>query len=68
MPILDPQGNEVKTMPEWHKDINLRNLMQWCGHWFTFETIDPNYDPDVIVFRYKEPTKATKRRNNAKRN
>jgi hypothetical protein len=52
-------------MPEWHKDVQIMSLMCWQGHFFTFEGIDPDHDPNVIFFRYKEPTKATKRRNNA---
>ena len=68
--IVDASGNEVKQaeMPEWHKDIQPGNLVQWCGHWFTFEGIDPLHDPDVVIFKYKEPTNATKRRNSAEKN
>ena len=62
MAILDAEGNEVKQMPTWHKDVNPQSLMQWGGHWFTFAGIDPDHDPDVIMFRWKEPTKTTKRR------
>jgi hypothetical protein len=68
VPILDKDGHEVKIMPEWHKDVQIMALMQWCGHWFEFAGIDPDHDPDVIFFRYKEPTKSTKRRANAARN
>jgi len=67
MAILDPQGNEVATPPGWHLDVNPRSLLQWCGHWFTFEGVDPE-KPEIIFFRYKEPTKSTTRRNNAARN
>jgi hypothetical protein len=66
--ILDSQGHEVKVMPEWHRDIQTGALIQWCGHWFTFEGIDPDHDPNVVIIKYKEPTGKTKRRNNAARN
>ena len=68
MPIVDANGKEVKQMPEWHKDVQIMSLMQWCGHWFEFAGIDPDHDPNVVFFRWKEPTKTTKRRKNAKRN
>jgi hypothetical protein len=58
--ILDAEGKEAKpppVMPEWHKDVQIMSLMQWCGHWFEFAGIDPDHDVDVIFFRYKEPTK-----------
>jgi len=54
-------------MPEWHKDIRPDALIQWCGHWFTFEGIDPDHDPDMMFLRYKGPTKQTKRRQDATR-
>ena len=66
--ILDSQGREVKNLPEWHKDIQTEQIIQWSGHWFSFVGIDPNHDPDVVIFKYKGPTKATKRRNDAPRN
>jgi hypothetical protein len=68
MTILDADGQEVKPpppTPEWHKDVKIGSLMCWQGHWFTFYGIDPEHDPDVIMFKWKEPTKATKRRKNA---
>ena len=66
MAILDADGKEVKVMPKWHRDINPRSLMQWGGNWFTFYGIDTDHDPDVVMFKWKEPTKSNKkRRNNA---
>lgn len=66
MTILDAQGKKVKQMPTWHQDVDPRFLMNWRGHWFQFAGIDPE-KPDMIFFRYKEPTKSTKRRNDANR-
>jgi len=62
MTIFDAQGRP--QMPEWHKDVNPIFMMQWQGHFFVFEGIDPS-KPDVIFFRYKGPTKATQRRRDA---
>ncbi len=66
MTILDSQGHEVKIMPEWHRDINKQALFVWCGHFFTFEGIDPDHDPDVVIIKYKEPTGKTKKRRGSK--
>ena len=65
--IVDASGNEVEQqkMPDWHKDIKPGNLIMWCGHWFTFEGIDPLHDPNVVIIKWKEPTGKTKRRDNA---
>jgi hypothetical protein len=71
MTILDLNGNEMQQpapMPEWHKDVRVNALMQWQGHWFEYLGIDPVNDPNVIFFKYKEPTKSTKRRKDATRN
>ena len=68
MPLVDANGKEIQTMPEWHQDVRPEVLMQWNGHWFKFYGIDPKHDPNVIFFRYHEPTKTTKRRKNAARN
>ena len=62
--IRDAEDAKAKGMPEWHKDVRINSLMCWQGHWFTFAGIDPDHDPDVIMFRWKEPTKTTKRREN----
>ena len=62
MTILNPDGTEAKVMPEWHSDVQIMTLMTWCGNWFEFAGIDPDHDPDVIMFRWKGPTKSTKRR------
>jgi len=65
MTILNADGQEVKpppVMPEWHKDVRINALMCWQGHFFTFAGIDPDHDPNVIFFKYKEPTGKTKRR------
>ena len=67
MALYGADGEKAKPMPHWHQDVNPRSLMQWNGHWFKFEGIDPNHDENVIFFRYKEPTKSTKRRNDASR-
>lgn len=54
-------------MPDWHADINPDALVQWCGHWFRFEGIDPNHDPNVMFLKYVGETKTTKRRKDATR-
>ena len=70
MTLLDLHGNEIQQpapMPEWHKDVNVHALMLWQGHVFEYLGIDPVNDPNVIFFRYKEPTaKTTKRRQKCK--
>ena len=70
MTILDRNGNEIKQpepSPSWHKDVNVHALMLWQGHVFEYLGIDPVNDPNVIFFRYKEPTaKTTKRRQKCK--
>jgi hypothetical protein len=65
--LLDEQEREANKRPAWHKDVKIGSLMCWQGHWFTFYGIDPEHDPDVIMFKWKEPTKATKRRENGRR-
>lgn len=67
MAILDAQGRKIVRMPEWHSDVDPRFIMQWRGHWFTFEGIDPS-KPDIIFFKYKEPTSKTRRRNATRNN
>ena len=62
MTILNADGKEAKAMPDWHSDVRINSLMCWQGHWFTFAGIDPEHDPDVVMFKWKEPTNATKRR------
>jgi len=70
MTIVDLNGNEMEQpapMPKWHKDVNVHALMLWQGHVFEYLGIDPVNDPNVIFFRYKEPTaKTTKRRQKCK--
>ena len=69
MTILDAEGKEAKpepVMPEWHKDVRINALMCWQGHFFTFAGIDPDHDPDIVMFKWKEPTGKTKRRDKCK--
>ncbi len=68
MPIVDADGNEIvhTKMPDWHKDIQPESLVNWCGHFFEFLGIDPEHDVNVVVMKYKEPSKSTIRRNNAR--
>jgi hypothetical protein len=60
--IRHPITNEpIGDQPEWHKDIEPRFKLSYCGHWFRFYGIDPA-KPDVIFFKYLGPTKQTEKR------
>ncbi len=62
MQVFDESGNELKekpNMPEWHKAISPNVLMEWQGHMFECLGVDPEHDPNVIIFRHKGPKTTT---------
>ena len=65
MIVIDAEGKEMKeepNTPEWYVDVNPEVLMEWQGHLFECLGVDPEHDPNVIIFRHKGPIDKTEKR------